>query len=168
MMNNLKITKGNIEVYKEIAAVEKACFPENEAASETQIKERLSAYGDYFWLLYVDNQLVSFVDGMVSDEKDLKDEMYADASMHDENGDWQMIFGVNTLEAYRRQGYASMLIRQCIEDAKGKRKGVVLTCKEELIPFYAQFGFKNEGISQSVHGDVVWYQMRFTFKANEA
>ena len=43
------------------------------------------------------------------------------------------------------------------------RKGIVLTCKERLIGFYAQFGFVDEGVSVSTHGDVVWHQMRLTF-----
>jgi len=29
--------------------------------------------------------------------------------------------------------------------------------------YYAKFGFVNEGVSNSVHGGVVWYQMRLTF-----
>ena len=39
----------------------------------------------------------------------------------------------------------------------------MLTCKERLLPFYSGFGFVNEGVSGSVHGGVVWYQMRLTF-----
>jgi len=45
----------------------------------------------------------------------------------------------------------------------GGRRGVVLTCKERLIGFYARFGFVDEGVSASTHGDVVWHQMRLTF-----
>lgn len=53
---------------------------------------------------------------------------------------------------------------QAIEDARTqRRKGLVLTCKEALIHYYASFGFENEGISESVHGNVTWYQMRLTF-----
>ncbi len=44
-----------------------------------------------------------------------------------------------------------------------KRKGLVLTCKDRLVPYYSKFGFKNEGVSSSVHGGVVWYQMRLEF-----
>ena len=47
-----------------------------------------------------DNKLVAFVDGFVTNEPDLTDEMYEKASMHDESGAWQMIFGVNTIPAY--------------------------------------------------------------------
>jgi len=43
------------------------------------------------------------------------------------------------------------------------KKGLVLTCKEKLIAYYAKFGFENEGISESVHGNVIWYQMRYKF-----
>ena len=44
------------------------------------------------------------------------------------------------------------------------RKGLVLTCKERLLPYYAQFGFRDEGVSdKSTHGNVVWHQMRLTF-----
>ena len=41
-------------------------------------------------------------------------------------------------------------------------KGLVLTCKDKLVPYYVKFGFVSEGISQSTHGDVIWYQMRLT------
>ena len=55
--------------------------------------------------------------------------------------------------------------RKAIEDAKKQgRKGLVLTCKEKLIPYYAKFGFSDEGVSEkSTHGNVVWHQMRLTF-----
>ena len=43
------------------------------------------------------------------------------------------------------------------------RKGLVLTCKEKLIPYYSSFGFQDEGISSSEHGNVVWHQMRLRF-----
>ena len=47
--------------------------------------------------MFEDDTLIAFVDGMVTDQADLTDEMYENASMHQEDGAWQMIFGVNTL-----------------------------------------------------------------------
>ena len=112
-----------------------------------------------------DNKLVAFVDGFVTNGPDLTDEMYEKASMHDESGAWQMIFGVNTIPSYRRSGLAGELLERAIEDARKQgRKGLVLTCKDALIHYYAKFGFQNEGVTdKSVHGDVVWNQMRLTF-----
>lgn len=147
-----------------LTAIEAACFPAAEAATEADFAKRLAVYPDHFWLLEQDGEVVSFVNGMVTDEADLRDEMYADASLHDPNGAWQMIFGVNTLPQYRRQGLAEQVLRRVIADAKAQgRKGCVLTCKEPLVHYYAKLGFENEGVSESTHGGVVWYAMRLTF-----
>ena len=147
-----------------VAAVEAECFPAAEAASKEEFAERIAAYGNHFWLLFENGKLVSFVDGMVTDTPDLADEMYENAALHDENGAWQMIFGVNTIPAYRKRGCAGMLLERAIEDARQQgRRGLVLTCKERLLPYYAKFGFVNEGVSGSTHGGVTWYQMRLTF-----
>lgn len=101
---------------------------------------------------------------MATDEHDLHDTMYADASLHRPGGRWQMIFGVNTLPQYRGRGYASRLLRRVIKDArKAGRAGLVLTCKESLLPFYSRLGFCDEGVSSSTHGGVRWHQMRLRF-----
>ena len=147
-----------------VAAVEAECFPAAEAATEEEFAERLKYYGNHFWLMFEEEKLIAFVDGFVTDEADLTDEMYEKAELHNEDGAWQMIFGVNTIPSHRRHGYAGQLIQRAIEDAKVQgRKGLVLTCKDSLIPYYAKFGFKNEGVSESTHGNVVWYQMRLEF-----
>lgn len=148
-----------------VTAVEAACFPAAEAATEKEFAARLRVYPNHFWLLEEeDGTLVSFVNGLVTDEPVLRDEMYADASMHDEQGDWQMIFGVNTMPQYRKQGLAARLLERVIADARTQgRRGCVLTCKNKLIHYYEKFGFQSEGVSGSVHGGVVWYDMRLTF-----
>ena len=160
----MEIRKGTLKDLEAIAAVEAACFPAAEAATAEEFAERLQQYGDHFWLLWEGERLLAFVDGFCTDWPDLTDEMYADASLHRENGAWQMIFGVNTIPACRRQGYAGQLLQQAIADALAQgRKGLVLTCKEALVHYYAKFGFVSEGISGSTHGGVVWYQMRLKF-----
>ncbi len=148
-----------------VAEVERRCFSPKEAATEEEFRARLEAYADCFWLLFEDGRLASFIDGMATDEPDLRDEMYADASLHRLDGRWQMIFGLNTLPEYRGRGYAAMLVRHLTEESRKRGKlGVVLTCKERLVPYYASLGFENEGLSSSTHGDVSWYQMRLTFR----
>ena len=147
-----------------VTAVEAACFPAAEAATEADVAKRLAVYPNHFWLMEDNGTLVSFVNGLVTDEPHLRDEMYADAGFHNENGVWQMIFGVNTLPEYRRRGLAEQVLRQVIADAKDQgRKGCVLTCKEKLLHYYGKLGFVNEGVSQSTHGGVAWYEMRLTF-----
>ncbi|MBP7348068.1 MAG: GNAT family N-acetyltransferase [Butyrivibrio sp.] len=147
-----------------ITAIEAACFPSAEAAGSDSFKDRLFYYPDHFWLLLENEKIVSFVNGMVTDKPDLTDEMYENAAMHSELGRWQMIFGVDTIPSCRKKGYAGMLLQKAVQDAKDQnRSGLVLTCKNALIHYYESFGFINEGISQSVHGNVTWYQMRLSF-----
>ena len=147
-----------------ISQVEAECFPPAEAATKEEFAKRLAYYGSHFWLMFDGDKLIAFVDGFVTDEADLTDEMYEKAEMHRENGDWQMIFGVNTIPAYRKKGYAGELIKRAIADAREQgRKGLVLTCKDKLVHYYAKFGFVSEGVSGSTHGGAVWYQMRLTF-----
>ena len=162
---NMKIRYATKEDIAAVAAVEAACFPPAEAAKEADFVERVTQYGNHFWLMFDGAKLIAFADGFVTDEADLTDDMYHDASMHNENGTWQMIFGVNTIPVYRRRGFAETLLRRAIEDARKQgRKGLVLTCKDALVSYYAKFGFRDEGISEkSTHGNVVWHQMRLQF-----
>ena len=123
-----------------VTAVEAECFPPAEAATREELEERLTYYADHFWLMFDGDKLIAFVDGFVTDEEDL------------------------TIPAYRKHGYAGELLKCAIEDArKHGRKGLVLTCKDHLVHYYAKFGFENEGVSESEHGGVRWNQMRLKF-----
>ena len=147
-----------------IAQVEAECFPQAEAATREQFAGRLTHYASHFGLMFDGEKLIAFVDGLATDENTLTDYMYSHPELHNESGQWQMIFGVNTLPEYRRQGFASELMRRAISDSREHgRLGVVLTCKAELVSWYAKLGFVCEGVSESVHGGTVWYQMRLVF-----
>lgn len=160
----MELRTGTMADLAAVAAVEAACFPAAEAATPAELEQRLRYYGDHFWLAVEDGRLIGFVDGMVTDRAELTDDLYAQAALHDENGAWQMIFGVNTLPEHRRRGVAEALLRRAIDDARAQgRRGLVLTCKDALVHYYARLGFVSEGVSVSTHGGAVWYQMRLTF-----
>lgn len=161
----MRIRTAQMDDVDAVAAVEKECFPPAEAATREEFAERILHYGNHFWLMFDGDKLAAFVDGFVTDAQDLTDEMYERADMHNEAGAWQMIFGVNTMPEYRRRGLAGELIRCAIDNAgEAGRKGLVLTCKDELVHYYAGFGFKDEGITdKSTHGNVAWHQMRLEF-----
>lgn len=160
----MNIRHASLEDLDNIARIEGLSYPSAEGASKTSIKNRIEAFSECFWILEDDEKILAYINGMATNEDNLTDEMYDNANMHMTSGNWQMIFSVATDPNYRKMGYASMVMRQVIEDCKQlKRKGIVLTCKENLLPFYGQFGFENEGVSSSTHGNVLWYQMRLTF-----
>ena len=65
---------------------------------------------------------------------------------------------------YRNKGVAEQLMNYMIEVSRlAGRKGVILTCKAELIHYYTKFGYVNKGISKSVHGGAEWYDMILEF-----
>ena len=149
---------------EQMAHIEEISYPSEEGASRESIRERIREFPDCFWILEDQGKIAAFINGMSTEERDLTDEMYDHAEKHDPNGAWQMIFSVVTNPKDRGKGYASKVMEQLLRDCRERgKKGVVLTCKEKLLPFYARFGFVNEGISSSTHGNVTWYQMRVTF-----
>lgn len=162
--NSIAIRHAEINDLNELSDLENRCFLPAEACNKEHMKQRLEIYPDFFFLHEENGKIVSFVDGLLSRDIDLKDEMYEDAHMHNPDGTWLMILGVNTDPQFRNHKFASACIRasmlQCKEEG---RYGAVLTCKKALIPFYEKNGFLSEGISASVHGNVTWYQMRSVF-----
>lgn len=159
-----EIRLGRLGDLEAVTALEALCFPAAEAATEESFRARLSVYPEHFWLLYEGEELLSFVNGMVTDEPDLRDAMYEDAALHTPRGRWQMIFGVNTHPDHRRKGLAETVLCRVIADAKEQgREGLVLTCKDGLVHYYARLGFVDEGMSDSAHGGVAWHQMRYVF-----
>lgn len=74
-----------------------------------------------------------------------------------------MIFGLAVAPDCQRQGIGAKLMEHMIAFCrKTDMEQVILTCKQEKIAYYAKFGFENKGVSQSVHGGAVWYDMVLT------
>lgn len=161
MAEGYRIRQAEVHDLDGILKLEQLSFPKEEAASKDTFYKRLEVYAKQFWLLEKEGQIISMVNGMVTDERDLNDEMYHNPQLHKEQGKWKMIFGVETHPMYQKMGYATILLKKVIEETQNmNREGLVLTCKEQLIHFYERFGFENEGVSESAHGNVIWYQMR--------
>lgn len=166
-MTDITIRTAVSEDLDQVTAIEAVCFPKAEAADRASFAHRLATFPDSFFVAVHDGKIIGFVNGCVTDEKTIRDEMYEDSSLHDPKGAYQSIFGLDVLPEYQRQGIAAKLMEQMIRDAKERgRKGLILTCKDRLIHYYEKFGYKNKGVSQSVHGGVVWYDMLLEFEEN--
>lgn len=156
----LDIRRGNKSDIDSLANIEAKCFPASEAASKSRIEDRMNVFPNHFYVAEENGEIVGFVNGLVSDERTISDEMFENAMLHNEKGKYQMIFGLSVLAEYRKKGIAGKLMQAIINAAKEEgRDGVVLTCKDDLIPFYKKMGFQNRGVSKSAHGGVVWYDM---------
>lgn len=147
-----------------VTEIEARCFPAAEAAGRAAFAQRIEAFPECFFVAERDGALIGFINGCATDEKTIRDEMFEDSGYHKADGAYQSIFGLDVVPEYQRQGIAAALMEALIQDAKEKgRRGLILTCKDRLIHYYETFGYVNCGVSGSVHGGAVWYDMLLEF-----
>lgn len=162
--NKIRIRQAKPEEARLLGEIENHCFPPAEAAPVEEIIKRMQVFPENFLVAEWQERIVGFINGGTVDEPRLPDEMYHDLSLHRPKGAYQTVFGLNVLPEYRRNGIATALVKAFIQLARQRKKaGMVLTCKEHLIPFYESCGFENYGKADSSHGGAVWYDMRILF-----
>lgn len=161
---NIHIRQAVLSDLDTITQIEATCFPPAEAASKEQLRKRLQAFTQSFFVAEKEGTIVGFINGAIIDEKVICDAMFEETTFHKPNGRYQSIFGLDVLPQYQHQGIATELMNHMIICAKhAGKKGLILTCKEALIPFYSRFGYKNKGLSLSNHGGATWYDMILLF-----
>jgi nicotinamidase-related amidase/ribosomal protein S18 acetylase RimI-like enzyme len=142
------------------AAIEAACFPPEQAASREAVQARIAAYADHFLTGELDGTIVGFVMGPVIRQETIADEMFDDTSCHDGKNPWQSVFSLAIHPDWQGRGYGRELLDALIAQSRREgRRGVTLTCLERKLAYYQSFGFENRGVSRSVHGGAVWYDM---------
>lgn len=146
--------------FDDIVEIEKEGFPEDKRDSKELFEARYKTFQRHIYVIEYAGMVIGFANGMVTDMDYIIDDMYKDASLHKEDGQWQTVLGISIREKYRNKGYASKLLERIIAAAtKEGRKGVVLACSEEMIPFYEKQGFTLKGKSASCLGGADWYDM---------
>ena len=106
-----------------------------------------------------DGRIIGFINGAVTDSPVIRDEMFEDSSLHQEDGKLSEILGLDVHPDYRERDRTDLMQHLMGQAKKQNKAGLILTCKETLISFYEQFGYQSMGISESVHGGAVWYDM---------
>ena len=160
-MTDITIRPARADEAATLAAIEAAGFPPAEAASLESISARLHVFPEQFFVAEADGKAVGFINGCVSDVPDLPDAYYHDATLHQPNGAYAAVFGLVVLPAYCGRGIAGKLLQHYLATMRARgRRGVILTCKEHLIPWYESHGFTNHGVANSEHGGATWYDMK--------
>ncbi len=143
-----------------IIAVEESGFPPNEAAPRESFIYRIASYPGSFLVAECDGELVGIINGCVTNDMAFTDKLFTPQG-HESDGRTQTILGVAVLPQYRGRGIAAKLIAEFADRARAaNRQYMILTCKKSLVAFYEKLGFKNMGLSQSVHGGVEWYDIQ--------
>ncbi len=160
---NIRLAK--LDDLKKIIDIERLCFPPLEAASEESIHRRFQTFPENFIVAEENGEVIGFINGCTSSFPTLTDELYDNCLLHNVQGDYQMVFGLDVLEEYRCQGVGYALMIYFIDLMKSRdKKAIVLTCKDHLIHYYEKFGFVHLGLSQSQHGNTKWNDMILKLK----
>ncbi len=154
------ISNASADDIDELHEIEKLSFSSEKAASREAFGYRLNSFPQWFFKAEYKGRIVGLIDGSPSKQKYITDDLYEEDGGFDENGENLLIFGLAVHPEFRHKGIAHKLMGHILNKAREKgKKRVSLTCKEKLIHFYEGFGYSNHGISESVKGDVVSYDM---------
>lgn len=104
--------------------VEAECFPAAEAAGRESFQARLKVFPDSFLVaeLADGGRIIGFINGAVTDARTISDDMFEKADLHNANGAYQSIFGLDVVEAFRRRGVGGRADEPDDRDGAGARK----------------------------------------------
>lgn len=162
MEKNFEFRSIKFEEHEEAARIEAICFPPNEACTPEHIRDRIKTAPDQF-LAAVDREkgkIAGFLNGIATNEERFRDEFFVDESLHNPDGKYIMIMGLDVLPEYRMHGLGRELVRVYAErEKKNGREAIVLTCLERLVGMYKKFGFEDLGAANSTWGGEEWHEM---------
>ena len=159
-MTTLTIRNANLNDLDRISDIEVLCFPPAEKASFDSLKKRIEAFPESFFVAESDGKIIGFINGCGTNSLVIYDELFSDITCHDPQGKILAIFGLDVIPEYRKKGIATQLMEHFILAAKKNNKEkVILTCKDHLVAYYESFGFINNGLSGSTHGNARWFDM---------
>lgn len=156
----LNIRNVTIKDLPDLVIIEQICFPIEEAATEEAFKKRIQLIPDSFFVAEECGVIIGLVNGPVIETEYITDDLFDEIKLNPPTGGHQTVLGVAVTPHFQTRGVATALLEHLEKEAISKnRESITLTCKEDLIRFYENLGYKNRGVSKSEHGGVTWYNM---------
>ena len=158
--NNIVIRRADLSDIKALHEIESLGFPPGKAATAEAFEYRLTHFPEWFFKAEADGVIAGLINGSCSDQPYITDDLYKQGSAYSPDADNLLIYGLAVHPDFRHTGLAHRLMDHFIKAARENgKKHISLTCKESLIGFYEGMGYKSHGVSESVIGDVVSYDM---------
>ncbi|MGQ3377840.1 GNAT family N-acetyltransferase [Priestia endophytica] len=156
----LKIRNAALSDFPRLIEIEKLCFSKEEAATPEATKQRLQYIRDSFFVAEEDGIILGLVNGPVTGQKFITDDLFEGITANSSFGGHQTILGLAVHPDFQSRGISAKLLAHLEKEARKRtRETITLTCKEDLISFYEKHGYINMGVSDSAHGGAVWYNM---------
>ncbi|KZX70966.1 GNAT family acetyltransferase [Oleiphilus sp. HI0009] len=140
--------------------IEQEGYAGDEAATREKIQQRIETYPEGFLVLEKESQIIGFINCGACFDVSLSDEEFKELIGHDPIGPNIVVMSVVVYPDFQHQGYATALMHEFIAMMQAMQKSAMyLICQEELVGFYQQFGFVDDGTSESSHGGLRWNDM---------
>lgn len=145
----------------QIMQIENAGFTVDEAASKTSMMDRIHTISDSFIVAINEKDCpIGYVVEYIISKRYLSDDLFESTFPNQPFGGYQSILSLAVAPDYRNCQIGSKLLSALKEQCRLQyRKGITLTCLESLIPYYEKQGYQLEGLSESKHAGVAWYNM---------
>ncbi|EPH67191.1 GNAT family N-acetyltransferase [Enterococcus casseliflavus] len=145
----------------QIMQIENAGFTADEAASKTAMMDRIRILSDSFIVAINETDCpIGYVVGPIISKRYLSDDLFESTRPNQPFGGYQSILSLTVAPGYRNCQIGSKLLSVLEQQCRlQNRKGITLTCLESLIPYYKKHGYQLEGLSESQHAGVAWYNM---------
>ncbi|EOO11709.1 GNAT family N-acetyltransferase [Bacillus cereus] len=145
---------------EQLLLIENEGFSIEEAATKEAFVERIQLITDTFIVAERQGEILGYINGPIINQPYITDDLFEKIGENSKRGGYQSILGLAVSKQARYQGIAKLLIEKMEDLVKvNERKGITLTCKQELVSFYEKFEFVNHGMSESQHGGISWYNM---------
>lgn len=139
-------------------ALEKASYPEDEAASKSQLQFRQHHAAPYFRCAVVGAEDNERVLGFVCSTR-CQEFTHESMATHVSDGPLLAIHSVVVDPEFRGQGVATAMLKDYILAVRDDVQKIVLLAKQRLLPFYLNCGFSVLRPSPIVHGQDLWYDL---------
>lgn len=132
--------------------IEQEGYAGDEAATHEKIQQRIETYPEGFLVLEKESKIIGFINCGACFDVTLSDEKFKELVGHDPLGPNIVVMSVVVHPDFQHQGYATSLMREFISKMRYVQKSAIcLICQQELVGFYQQFGFVDEGASGFNH-----------------
>lgn len=168
MSNGLSFRECRPEDLEICFEIEKASYPADEAASSQGLLYRQTHAKPFFrcaWMLST-NKIIGYICSTRCDT-------FTEEAMstHNSSGTLLAIHSVAVAEPYRRQGFATLMMQDYIQNMKAMDhcpKKIVLLAKAYLLGFYVRCGFQVIQPSPIVHGSELWFDLEMDLRPRTA
>lgn len=154
------LRNAKIEDLVEIYDIECANFTSSEVISVSVFEEYIKKSPETFFVIEEEHRIVAYCLSVLSPSRTVTDDLFSGFNRILSDNGYLKILSLSIHSKFQKQGFGTMLIATLKDYCKFKSyKGISLTCHDILIPYYEMNGFKEIGLSESIFGAQIWYDM---------